>query len=120
MVSSVPVDVVDSYFRAMQKGPAEVAQLVDLFAGDAVYIEPFTGSPVEHRGRASIRAYFEAAMPQNPPDLTVSVDRVDVDGDRVRTEWSCTASIFPARMHGVDQFVIADGKIQRLETAMVL
>ena len=107
--------IVQSLFTAMQSGPAGEENLMALFADDAVFIEPFTGRIQTHKGKEAIRASLQG-MWQNPaPDLKLTLDRVDVDGDRVRADWTCTSPVFPKPMRGFDLFSIQDGKITRLE-----
>ena len=111
--------VVESFFRAMQAGPDGLEALVALFAEDATYIEPFSGQATAHQGRGAIRAFLTASQQQAPPDMVLTVERIDVEGDEVRSEWSCASPIFPAPMRGRDTFSIRDGLIARLETALL-
>jgi uncharacterized protein (TIGR02246 family) len=112
-------DVVESYFKAMQAGQSAQEELVALFADDAVYIEPFAGEPTAHVGRKAIGDWMAASCENAPPDLTLTLDRVDVDGPRVRSEWTCAAPMFPQPMRGRDEFIVESGKIKRLETTML-
>jgi len=54
-----------------------------------------------------------------PPDLVVTMNRIDAEGQRVRAEWSHTASVFAEPMRGVDLYTLRDGKVARLETTLV-
>lgn len=110
-----PVEVVDRYFRAMQAGPAGADELFSLFAEDAVYIEPFSGQSLTHRGRPEIEAYLRGSWEQGPPDLELTVNRVDVDGEVVRSEWTCSSPAFEAPVRGIDECTVRQGQIQRLE-----
>lgn len=110
-----PTDVVQRYFRAMQTGPDAAATLFSLFADDAVYIEPFSGQERTHAGRAAIEACMRQSWENTPPDLTLEVNRVDVDGDTVRSEWTCTSPAFDTPVRGVDVCVVKAGRIARLE-----
>jgi ketosteroid isomerase-like protein len=101
--------------KAMQEGPAGTEDLLALFAEDGVLVEPFSGRPQTHTGEPAIRACLDGMMANRAPDFTLKLDRVDMDGDRVRAEWTCTASVMPGPMHGYDLFTIRAGKIARLE-----
>lgn len=95
-----------------------------LFAADAVYVDPFgahatAATPVTHVGRAAIRQAFRESQKQAPPNMTLTLDQVDVDGERVRTEWTCASPAFPRPMRGEDLWTIRDGHIVRLETRFV-
>lgn len=106
----------------MQSGPAEEAALFALFADDAVYVEPFTGVAVgerhTHVGRAAIESCIRANNENAPPALELRVNRIDVDGEVVRSEWTCTSPAFDEPVHGVDVCTVRDGKIARLEVAL--
>lgn len=111
-------NVIESYARAMSAGPAGLEELTGLFAQDAVYIEPWTmmGIPTEHIGAADIRTFFEESLPKNPPDFKVTIDQIDLDGEAIRTAWTCTSAMIPAPVRGIDLYTIRDGRIARLET----
>jgi ketosteroid isomerase-like protein len=107
---------VDALFRAMQSGPDGEAAMMSLFAEDAVLVEPFSGRPQTHIGKAAIRQNFRDQWKNPPPDLTLTVDRVDLDGRLIRAEWTCTSPVFPSPMRGYDLFTLNDaGQIVRLE-----
>ena len=101
----------------MQAGERDGAALFALFADEAVYIEPFSGAGQleTHRGREAIEACLRAGWKNAPPDMTLEVNRIDVDGNVVRTEWTCASPVFEAPMRGVDVCTVVDGRIQRLE-----
>ena len=109
------LEVVQEYFKAMQAGSAAAQTLFSLFADDAVYVEPFSGTERTHRGRAQIEACFAGSWKETPPDLGLSVNRVDVDGDVVRSEWTCTSPAFETPVRGVDLCTVNAGRITRLE-----
>lgn len=107
---------VEGLFRAMQAGPGGEDAMVGLFADDAVFTEPFSGRPQTHTGRSAIRESFRDQWKNPPPDLTLVLDRVDLDGPLVRAEWTCTSPVFPSPMRGYDLFTLNDsGQITRLE-----
>lgn len=109
------IDVVQRYFKAMEAGPAEAPRLFELFADDATYIEPFTGQSRTHEGRAAIEACIKASWEDGPRDVGIEVNRIDVDGDVVRSEWTCTSPDFPAPVKGIDVCTVEGGLIKRLE-----
>lgn len=108
-------NIVEKLFRAMQMGPAGEADMMSLFAEDATFIEPFSGAPTTHEGKKAIGDSFRGMWSDSPPDLRLTLDRLDMDGDRVRAEWTCTSPVFPTPMKGYDLFTIRNGKIARLE-----
>lgn len=112
-----PTEVVHEYFRAMQTGRAAADALFALFHDDAVYVEPFTGQPRTHEGRTAIEACLRDGWEREPPDLVLEVNRIDVDGDVVRSEWTCTSPVFEAPVRGVDVCTVRDGRIERLEVS---
>ena len=101
--------------KAMQEGPTGTEALLALFAEDGVLVEPFAGRPQTHAGKPAIRASLAVMMRDRPPDFALKLDRVDMDGERVRAEWTCTAKVMPGPMRGYDLFTIRGGKIARLE-----
>ena len=107
--------VIEALFKAMQAGPAGEDQMMDLFAEDATFIEPFSGQACTHNGKPAIRESFKGMWENPAPDLKLMLDRVDVDGERVRADWTCTSPVFATPMRGHDLFTIQSGKIGRLE-----
>ena len=82
-------------FRVMQSGPDGADEMLSLFSDDAVFIEPFSGTTRTHHGKDEIRdAYLD--MERDPvPDLKLVLDRLDMDGEQLRAEWTCTSPVFP-------------------------
>ncbi len=117
-VSNEDQTVVENMFKAMQAGPEGENAMMDLFTRDAVFVEPFTVEARTHRGREAIRASFREMWKDPAPDMKLMVDRVDVDGDRVRADWTCTSPVFATPMRGHDLFNIQGGKIVRLEVVV--
>jgi hypothetical protein len=108
--------IVERLFKAMQAGPGGENEMVSLFAEDGVLIEPFSGRPQTHTGAAAIRQSFRDQWNDPPPDLTLVLDRVDLDGQLIRAEWTCTSPAFPSPMRGYDLFTLNEaGQIKRLE-----
>lgn len=117
-VSSSDRSVVERYLAAMQAGPGGIGGLVELFDDTAVYVEPFTGRPQIHTGRAEIRAFFEGALEQQLRGVRLTLDRLDLDGERLRSEWTCEAPALPGPMRGFDLVTLRQGRIARLETTV--
>ena len=110
--------VVENLFKGMQKGPGGEDDVIKLFAEDAVFIEPFTGQVQTHNGIEAIRESFRSMWEHPTPDQKLLLDRVDMDGDNVRAEWTCTSPIFATPMRGYDLFTIRDNLIARLEVVV--
>jgi hypothetical protein len=107
-------ETVQRYFRAMQRGSEGEDELVELFADDGVYEEPFGGETL--KGRDEIRRWLRASREQAPPDLEVKVERIDIVGEVVEAAWICESPIFLRPTRGRDRFTIRGGKIVRLES----
>jgi len=71
----------------MQQGADGEDDLVGLFVDDAVYQEPFGGQTLT--GRDAIREWLRASRAQAPPDLQITVERIDIVGDVVEATWTC-------------------------------
>lgn len=114
---SVTPPTIAHFFRAMQAGSAAANDMERLFAEDAVYVEPFSGQPTTHSGKSAIMAAMRQGW-QNPlPDMTISLDRIDVAAERVTVAWTCRSPGLPGGQgKGVNEFTLKDGKITRLET----
>lgn len=110
--------MVEALFKAMQAGPAGEDAMMALFAENAVFVEPFSGEVRTHTGTDAIRTSFKQMWSEPGPELSLNLERVDVDGDRVRAEWNCTSPAFPEPMRGHDLFTISEGKIARLEVVV--
>ena len=114
-----PIDVVQRYFKTMQTGPSDADALFALFREDAVYVEPFSagGKPSTHEGIDAIRSNMRASWEHTPPELTLEVNRIHVDGEVVRSEWTCSCPTFQAPIKGVDVCTVRAGRIARLEVS---
>jgi ketosteroid isomerase-like protein len=106
---------VEGLFKAMQMGPSGEEAMMGLFDENAVFVEPFSGQVRTHTGKRAIRESFRQMWKEPIPDLRLTLDRVDLDGDAVRAEWTCVSPAFPRPMRGFDLFRIRAGKIVRLE-----
>lgn len=116
---NAPRDVVQAYFKAMQAGPDGGDALFALFADDAVYTEPFSGEIRTHSGRSAIEAYLRGSWVTAPPDLVLTVDRIDVEGAVVTSLWTCDSPIFERPMRGQDVCTVRDGRITRLHVTFL-
>jgi ketosteroid isomerase-like protein len=73
--------LVDGYFAAMRRGAAAESEMMELFADDAVYVEPFIGGELAV-GKAAIRELLRRGWEFPLPDL-------EIDGAAARTRWEC-------------------------------
>jgi hypothetical protein len=104
----------------MQAGAPSADEMMSLFADDAEYVEPFSGKPVRHVGKLAIRKATQLGWERPLPDMTISIDRLDLDGDEVRAEWTYRSPALPGGSgRGVNQYRLRDGRIVRLETTLV-
>lgn len=110
--------VVEAYYRAMEAGSRE--QMDGLFTDDAVYSEPFSkgGEPTTHEGREAIAGWLAASFQQGNQGVTITLDRLDVDGESILAEWTCIGPMLPGPMKGHDRYRVRDGRIASLETRL--
>jgi SnoaL-like domain len=106
------------YFKAMQHGPDGLAELISLFTDDAVYLEPFTPGGGRHVGRERIGAWLAQSQAYAPPELNLTIDRVDAHEDEIEVTWTCESPAFSRPSRGSDRFTLRGGKIARLETTL--
>jgi hypothetical protein len=121
VINAVPTHdraVVEQYVASMQAGPGGLDQLIELFDDEAVYVEPFSGQPTVHTGKAEIRAFYEYALTHHMQGARLVLERLDLDGERLRATWSCQVPAFPEPLHGFDLLSLRDGRIVRLETTL--
>jgi ketosteroid isomerase-like protein len=109
---------VERYLASMQAGPGGVDDLVSLFDDEAVYVEPFTGRPQVHTGKAEIRAFYQRALENEMREARLTLERLDIDGERLRSEWTCHLPLMGAELRGFDLLSLRDGRIVRLETTL--
>lgn len=114
-VTTTDHQIIENLFKAMQTGPSEESTLLALFAEDGVLVEPFTGQMQTHVGKSAIKASLEPMWANQAPDMKIKLDRVDMQENFIRAEWTCTASVMPGAMRGYDLFQIKDSMIKRLE-----
>ncbi len=110
--------VIEGYYRAMEAGSPQ--QMDGIFTADAVYTEPFTkrGEPTTHSGRDEIVGWLAASFEAGNKGVTITLDRIDVDGDTVVAEWTCVGPMLPGPMKGHDRYQVTDGRISRLDTRL--
>lgn len=117
---TIPPPAVSEFFRCMQAGAPSAEAMMALFTEDAVYVEPFTGTAQTHRGATAIRAAMTPAWQQPLPAMTITIDRVELDGETVRAEWTCRSPALPGGAgRGVNVFTLHAGRIVRLETTLL-
>jgi SnoaL-like domain len=109
--------IVEGWFQAMRRGRDGEAELIALFAVDARYTEPFSGRT--HRGHDAIRDYFSTSWDEAPADLVLTVDRVDVQGQRAVARWCCRSPALPGPVWGEDRYLVEAGKIRELVTVFI-
>src|ERR1700739_2842383 len=96
-------DVVITYLRSMQVGAGGIDSILNLYTDDGVYIEHLTsarGAIRMHRGKPAIKKALTSGMQWNPPDLQVTLDRIEIEGHEMLAHWTCTSSKFPGPMRG--------------------
>jgi ketosteroid isomerase-like protein len=110
--------IIERYYRAMEAGSPE--RMDTLFTDDAVYREPFSkgGELTTHTGRPEIVGWLGASFEQGNKSVTITLDRLDVDGDTVVAEWTCVGPMLPGPMKGHDRYRVRDGRIAELETRL--
>ena len=115
---AVPTEI-SNFFLAMQAGNAAAATMSSLFAENAVYEEPFTGSVQTHRGRDAILATMKAGWQHPLPDMHLTIDRVETAGASVVIDWTCRSPALPGGAgRGRNRFELSDGKITKLVTTL--
>lgn len=111
--------IVHRFFLAMQTGASAEHEMMALFTDDAVYVEPFSGSPTTHAGKNAILAVMRQSWAHPLPDVRIEVDRLHVDGDTVTADWTCLSPALPnGRGRGTNVFTLRAGRIARLVTTL--
>jgi len=114
-----PKTVVEEYFGLMHGAGPDNMAFLKTFAADAVLVEPFSGKPLTHTGIKAIETSFRTTWQYQPmPNFQIRIGQVEVAGERVRAEWSCTWEGLPGWMRGVDDFEVRGGKIARMEVTV--
>lgn len=112
-------DVVERYFAAMRRGAEGEAEMMALFADDAVYVEPFSGATRVSEGRDAILETLRAGWAFPLPDLVLTVDEIVVEPGAASSSWTCESSALDAPVRGRDRYTVVDGRIVRLEVEIL-
>lgn len=109
-----------NFFLAMQAGKPGAERLEACFADDAVYEEPFSGTPTTHEGKAAIMAAMSRGWePQPMPDMHIRLDHAQTSGNEIHVRWTCFSPAIPGGSgHGLNRFEMRDGLIVRLITTL--
>lgn len=110
-------ETVTRFFQAMQRGAAAEREMEALFADTAIYIEPFSGTPQSHVGKKAIMETMRAGWQHPLPNMTITIDEVNVDGAEIAVKWTCKSPALPGgKGAGLNRFTLRNGLIERLET----
>lgn len=113
---TLPAEI-SNFFLAMQAGKPARERMATLFAEDAVYVEPFSGSEQTHQGREAIIGTMAQGWEQPLPEMSIAIDRVETGSGRVSVAWTCYSPALPGgKGSGVNEFELADGQITKLVT----
>ena len=115
---NIPLKITN-FFLAMQAGPHGIVRLGALFAEDAVYSEPFSGSADPHVGRQAIMQAFSASRTDAFDDAVIHLSRVTVDGSRIEVDWTCISKAIPGGQgSGTNIFEMRGDLIASLQTTL--
>ena len=113
-------ETVTRFFLAMQRGGAAERDMEALFAEEAIYVEPFSGTPRTHIGRKAIMDTMRAGWQFPLPDMTISIDEVKVEESEIKVKWTCRSPALPGGQgSGINLFKLRNGLIERLETTFI-
>ncbi|WP_421726294.1 nuclear transport factor 2 family protein [Bauldia sp.] len=117
-MTSVPIEV-SNFFLAMQAGQVGADALAACFTSDAVYEEPFTGTPRRHEGKDAIMKAMALGWEMPMVDTRIRIDRAaTVDGE-VHIAWTCFSPSIPGgKGSGLNRYRIEDGLIESLITTL--
>ncbi len=114
-----PQVTIDRYFAAMRQGSAAEADMMALFADDAVYIEPFSGSDDPAVGKDAVLARLRQGWEAPLPDLELDVHTIEITGTAATATWECRSPALPGPVPGVDRYEFdSSGLIARLEVTI--
>lgn len=89
------------------------------FADDAVYEEPFTGEARQHEGKHAIFKAMALGWEMPLPDMTIAIDKVEVESGEIRVSWTCRSPGLPdGQGSGLNRFEIEGGLIKSLVTTL--
>ena len=116
---TVPIEL-SNFFLAMQAGKPGAGRLEACFADDAIYEEPFSGSPMVHEGKAAImQAMSRGWEPAPMPDMHIQVDHAETKGTEIHVRWTCFSPAIPGGSgKGLNRFEMRDGLIVKLTTTL--
>lgn len=110
---------VTNFFLAMQAGPHGADRLRAMFTEDAVYREPFSGSPEPHLGPEAIAAAFSSSRSEAFNDAVVQLGEISIDGAEITVTWTCFSQAIPGGQgSGTNVFRMRDGQIAALTTTL--
>ena len=119
-MTEVPTEI-SNFFLAMQAGSAAAGTMHDLFDTDAIYEEPFSGTPRVHEGRTAILDVMSAGWAQPLPDMHLRIDRAETSGSTIVIDWTCSSPALPGGAgSGRNVFELRDGRIVRLKTTLAM
>ncbi len=111
-------ELIHRYFSAMRRGSQAEDELLELFAEDATYAEPFIDD-APAVGVDQIRDRLRRGWEQPLPDLELDVLSIDVNGPDATARWVCRSPALPGPVEGIDRYRIEDGRIVSLEVRLV-
>ena len=115
-MTDLPIEIAN-FFTAMQAGRAGGAALAALFAPDAVYEEPFSGTPQRHAGREAVMAAMARGWEQPLPEMRIAIDRAETRGNVIDLNWTCYSPALPGgKGQGRNRYVMKGGLIAELVT----
>ncbi len=110
---------IERYFAAMRQAGDAEADLMALFADDAVYVEPFSGLDEPAVGKPAIVERFRAGWETPLPDMELTVHSIKVMGPTASSQWECSSPVFDEPVQGTDRYEFdANGLISRLEVTI--
>jgi hypothetical protein len=112
-------DVVVRYYASMRRGAEAETEMMALFADDAVYVEPFSGTVRVSEGLDAIRAALREGWAHPLPELEITVDEIVIEPGVATAAWTCASPALPSPVAGRDRYSVADGKITRLEVELI-
>jgi hypothetical protein len=119
-MTALPISIVN-FLTAMQAGRPGLATLVAAFTEDAVYVEPFSGTPQRHEGREAVIAAIARGWDYPLPDIHIRVDQVEVTRDAVVLSWTCLSPGLPGGQgSGRNIYRMRGERIAYLETQLDL
>jgi len=109
-----PEEVVKAYYAALGEAAAtgDFSAILDLFADDAT-VTMAALSPQPIAGKTMMQAMF-AGMSKMLKGVTITVDEISAEGDRVTVRYRMTSPEVEGEIHATDTFVVEEGKIRSL------